>query len=231
LPDSHVRSVIDAAREVDADGGWDGDLWRLVLALASTGGRFSQIARLRVGDLQIGQNRLMVPTSRKGRGVKKLSHIAVRVGADVVEALRPAVAGRRPNEPLLERWRHQQVKGTENSLPYWERASRGPWVNASELARPWSLILRWAGLPVDVVPYALRHSSIVRMLRAGLPIRLVASLHDTSSAVIERHYAAVVTDAMDELATRAIVPLVAHEVSPSAPLHKVPPHGLEEIMQ
>ena len=33
----------------------------------------------------------MVPTSRKGRGVKKLSHIGVRVGDDVVEALRPAM--------------------------------------------------------------------------------------------------------------------------------------------
>ena len=34
----------------------------------------------------------------------------------------------------------------------------------------------------DIVPYALRHSSIVRQLRAGLPVRCAAALHDTSAA-------------------------------------------------
>lgn len=208
LPDDDVRRIIDAARGVDADLGWDGDLWMLVLALASTGARFSQIIRMRVADLQIGHSRLMVPTSRKGRGVKKASHIAVRVGQDVIQALRPAVAGRRSNAPLLERWRHQQTKATEFALPRWERCSRGPWLHAAELARPWQAILKRAGLPADTVPYSLRHSSIVRMLKAGLPIRLVASLHDTSSVVIERHYASAITSAMDDLAVRAVVPLV-----------------------
>ena len=111
LSDADVRRVIEAAREVDAEGGWEGDLFRLVLTLASTGARFSQVARLRVADLQVTQGRIMVPTSRKGRGVKKLSHIGVRVGDDVIEALRPAVAGRHGNELLLQRWRHRQVKG------------------------------------------------------------------------------------------------------------------------
>jgi hypothetical protein len=36
----------------------------------------------------------------------------------------------------------------------------------------------------------------------------VAALHDTSSAMIERHYAAYIVDAMDELAGRAVVPLI-----------------------
>jgi integrase len=214
LSDIDVRRVIEAARAVDAEGGWDGDLFRLVLTLAGTGARFSQVARLRVADVQVTQGRIMVPTSRKGRGVKKLSHIGFRVGNDVIEALRPAIAGRRGSEPLLLRWRHRQVKATETSPPRWERISRGAWLNASELTRPWAFIVMRAGLPADIVPYALRHSSIVRMLKSGLPIRLAASLHDTSSAVIERHYASVVTDAMDELAARALIPLVAEVGDP-----------------
>lgn len=209
LSDRDVRRIVEAARVVDAEGGWDGDLWRLVLALASTGARFSQVARLRVADLQIAQRRIMVPTSHKGRGNKKVSHIGVRVGNDVIDALRPAIAGRRGNDPLLERWKHRQAKATETLPPRWERVSRGPWLNASELTRPWASIVKHAVLPGDTVPYSLRHSSIVRMLRSGLPIRLAASLHDTSSAVIERHYASVITDAMDELAARALIPLVA----------------------
>jgi hypothetical protein len=63
------------------------------------------------------------------------------------------------------------------------------------------------GMP-DVIPYALRHSSIVRGIRAGLPIRLVAALHDTSVVMIERHYSRWITDGLDELAARAVVPLV-----------------------
>ena len=35
--------------------------------------------------------------------------------------------------------------------------------------------------PDEVTMYALRHSSIVRMLLKHVPIRLVASLHNTSS--------------------------------------------------
>jgi hypothetical protein len=49
-------------------------------------------------------------------------------------------------------------------------------------------------------------------LGAGLPIRLVAALHDTSSEMIEKNYSAYIVDAMDELAAKAVVPLL-----PSAP--------------
>jgi site-specific recombinase XerD len=76
------------------------------------------------------------------------------------------------------------------------------------LTRPWAKIVKRAGLSETVVPYALRHSSIVRGLRAGLPVRLVAALHDTSIVQIERHYAVYISDALDELAARAVVPLV-----------------------
>ena len=60
----------------------------------------------------------------------------------------------------------------------------------------------------DVIPYALRHSSVVRGLRANLPIRLVAALHDTSVAMIERHYGRYIADGLNELAAKSVVPLV-----------------------
>jgi hypothetical protein len=59
-----------------------------------------------------------------------------------------------------------------------------------------------------VIPYALRHSSIVRGIRQGLPIRLVAALHDTSIQMIEKHYARWIVDGLEELAARSVVPLV-----------------------
>ena len=204
LPDSDVRAIISAAWEVDAEGEWEGDLGRIVLVLAATGARFSQIARMLVADVQAAQKRLMIPVSRKGRGVKNSSHAGVRVGEDVLEALARATAGRKGCAPLFLRPRWEPVAAAR-----WAKGERGPWHSAAELTRPWAAIIAWAGLAPGTVPYALRHSSIVRGLRAGLPVRLVAALHDTSSAMIERHSAAFIVDAMDELAARAVVPLTA----------------------
>src|SRR5262249_37925403 len=154
--------------------------------------------RMSVVDLQ--PQRLMVPASAKGRGSKASNKIAVRIGEDVIAALQPAVAGRQGHEILLQRphW----TAGTER-----REIGRGPWKWSAELTEPWVSIRKLSGLPADIIPYALRHSSIVRGLRAGLPVRLVAALHDTSTVMIERHYAAYITDALDELASKAIIPL------------------------
>ena len=66
LTDADIRRLTDAAWKVDAEDGWKGDLARLVLALAATGARFSQVVRMLVADVQA--SRLMVPVSHKGRG-------------------------------------------------------------------------------------------------------------------------------------------------------------------
>jgi integrase len=202
LSDADVRRLISAAWDIDAHGGWSGDLGRIVLALAATGARFSQIIRMTVVDVQAVQGRLMVPTSRKGRGVKRQTHIGVRVGDDVLAALAKATIGRKSGEPLFLRPHMRQIGPAK-----WETDGREPWFAAAELRRPWAEIVARADLPDGTIPYALRHSSIVRSLLAGLPTRLVAALHDTSSAMIERHYAAFIVDAMDEITARAIVPL------------------------
>lgn len=102
LSDSQVCSVLRAAQQVDGSGKWNGDLFRLVVVLAATGARFSQIARMRVGDYQRTPDRLLVPVSRKGRGAKSGS-TPVPVGKDVLDALLPAVVGRPKDEPLLVR--------------------------------------------------------------------------------------------------------------------------------
>jgi integrase len=126
----------------------------------------------------------------------------VPVGHDVIDALRCVKAFRRPEEALLCRWRVKQAKGV-----IWVRDYRGPWTSASEITRQWRTICAGLGLG-GIIPYALRHSSIVRAIRAGLPIRLVAAMHDTSVAMIERHYARYIVDGREELAAKAVVPLV-----------------------
>jgi hypothetical protein len=59
--------------------------------------------------------------------------------------------------------------------------------------------------PADVTMYALRHSSIVRMLLQNVPIRLVASLHNTSVAMIEKHYSRYIVEHSDDISRKALL--------------------------
>jgi len=198
LEDRQVREIIRLAQEQDEEG----DFALLVILLAATGARFSQLKRMTVADVQLEQARVLVPTSFKGKG-RSPQLTKVAVGQDVVQVLRRAIVGRNRSEPLLQRWRYRQIAATK-----WVRAGRGPWKTASEMTRAWNRVVDAAGLR-RTIPYALRHTSIVRGIRANLPIRLVAALHDTSVVMIERHYSRWITEGLEELAARAIVPLLA----------------------
>jgi integrase len=201
LTDTEVRRLVEAARFIDED------LGDLVLVMAATGARMDQIARISVSEFQPESERVMVPVSHKGKGEKQITHIAVPLPKDVVERLLRVARGRPGHETLLLRWHHRQVAGNSNVglAPRWERVERRPWANAAALARPWDRILSRACLSSDLVPYCLRHSSIVRGLRAGLPVSLVAAVHDTSAAMIEKHYGAFIVDASEDLLRRAMV--------------------------
>jgi integrase len=214
LPDADVRRLVAAAWKVDEENGWRGDLGRLVVALAATGARFSQLVRMHVSDVQAREKRLMIPTSRKGAGGKSLSHIGVPVSADVLAALAPAVAGRMGHEPLFLRPRWRPVAG---EIGLWERADeRVPWVSSHELQRPWRLIVAKAAMAAGTVPYCLRHSSVVRMLRQGLPVQLVARVHDTSALMLEKNYALHIASALDDLVAGAAISLSPATVTPIA---------------
>ena len=52
--------------------------------------------------------------------------------------------------------------------------------------------------------YCLRHTSITRMLLAGVPVRVVAALHDTSVQQIEKTYSRHIGDHSDALIRRAM---------------------------
>ena len=194
LPDAHrVRDVaiaeaqvlrlIACAREIDPYFGL------LVEVLAVTGARASQAARLTVADLQVG--RLMMPTSRKGKARKTIRHYPVPIPAGLAAALTAEAKGRPGSGPLVRdpdgaAWGHSDA-GSRHRRPFREAATA-------------------AGLDPDrITPYALRHSSIIRQLQRNVPIRLVASAHDTSVAMIERTYSAYIAHHGDEIVRAALL--------------------------
>jgi integrase len=160
----------------------------LIECAAVTGSRVSQLAALEIGDLQDGRPdpRLMVPSSRKGRG-KKINRRPVPIGADLARRLREASANREGQEPLLR------------------KPSGEPWAK-SDHSRLFRRAAKSAGQdPAIVTIYALRHSNIVRQLLAGVPIRIVAVNHDTSVAMIERTYSKHIGDHSDALSRGALL--------------------------
>ncbi|GJD47273.1 hypothetical protein AFCDBAGC_5166 [Methylobacterium cerastii] len=212
LADADIRRLVAGAFHVDETG----DFGRMILCLAATGARFSQVARIRVADVQVERMRIMVPPARKGRPGKTSVPIAVPVGADIIAGLQPALASRLGHEPLLMRWTKKQVGPRE-----WIKTERGPWTESPTARHDWARARAYAGLPADVVMYAFRHSSIVRGLCARLPVRLVAALHDTSVGMIEAHYSAYIVDATEDLVRPTLVPLAPAEPTRLCPIAEV----------
>ena len=165
----------------------------MVEVAAVTGARLSQLARLEVADLQADgpEPRLLMPLSAKGRARnKRHERRPVPITPVLAAVLKQEAADRASDAPLLTRadgsgWGHSRTRHHRNDF----RA-----------------VIEAAGLdPDEVTLYALRHSSIVRQLLANVPIRIVATLHDTSVKMIERTYSRYIASHSDEIARRALL--------------------------
>jgi integrase len=185
LTDDEVRALIAAAYAEDRA------LGLLVETAAVTGARVSQLARLEIGDLQDDRPdpRLMMPSSKKGKGTKRITRQPVPIPLSLAALLRQAAGERPATDPLLL------------------RADGAPWrPEIADYRRPFISAVKRAGLdPATVTFYALRHSSITRALLAGVPIRIVAAQHDTSVVMLERTYSQHILDVSDAVARRALL--------------------------
>jgi len=178
LPEGTIRRIVRGAREQSAEFGL------LVEMLALTGARVSQLARCQVRDL-VGE-RLMIPSSAKGQK-KRAGRIPVPIPLALADRLRVAAAERSAAGPLFI------------------KPSGEPW-KKSDHARPFERVIAAVGEdPNRVTSYAMRHSHITAQLLAGLPVQLVAKLHDTSASQIEKHYAATIASHTDELVRGAMM--------------------------
>jgi integrase len=193
ISDDKVRGFVAAAYTHDRK------LGLLVDVLAITGARPSQVVRLRVEDLHDHPVRpkLMMPKSAKGggrnRSQKKHERYSVPITVQLAAKLREAAEGRAGNAPLF----------TQGDGSAW---GDNP---GQRYHRHIDKIVTEVGLdPAVVTIYALRHSSIVRMLLANVPIRLVASLHNTGVEMIERTYAKHITEYAED---HARIALLNHE--------------------
>ena len=178
LSDAKVHELVAAAYRHDAALGLFCD------TLATTGARSGQVARLQVDDLHASAKpKLMMPQSGKGggrnRSAKKAERYSIPITVVLAKRLKAAASGRAAGAPLL-----LCADGT-------------PWGDDPSLKyrRPIREVVAAIGEDPDKVTlYALRHSNITRMLLRNVPIRLIASLHNTSTSQIERNYSRHITE-------------------------------------
>jgi len=180
LDDATIRALIVAAYRHSRE------LGLLVEIAATTGARFSQIARLTREDFHPGKTpRLMIPSSRKGHRKRDVQYRPVPITPVLADRLGARVA--LPVEPLVLRPDGKRWDG----VTQW---------------RLFGKIVKECGLdPAKVSMYALRHSNIVRQLLANVPIRVVAANHDTSVAMLERTYSRYIGDHADVLVRGALL--------------------------
>lgn len=186
----------------------------LVEVLAVTGSRSSQVARIRVEDLQNGGTdpRLHVPTSAKGKGQKKVRSTPVPIPTTLAKRLKSSCEGRAPSAPLLTKPTGGVWAKSDHTRPF-ARAVKAAGLRAEEIA-PHSFN--------DLTIYALRHSAIVRQIIAGVPLRIVAALADTSAVMIERTYSKYIAHHADALARGALLDLGETVAVPTPPVPAKP---------
>jgi integrase len=185
LDDATVRALIAAAHAEDPAFGL------FCEAGAVTGARVSQLTALEVGDLQTDNGdgpRLLVPSSRKGHAGKRIVRKPVPIPASLAAKLRQAAGGRDASAPLLL------------------RSDGEPWsATSADHRRPFEAAVARAKLDPSVTFYALRHSSIVRQILAGTPLRVIADAHDTSTRQIEITYSAHISGHADAVLRKGLL--------------------------
>lgn len=167
LEEIQTRAVIAESHKISRPFGL------YIEVLGTFGCRPIQARRLRCSDIY--GELLVIPTSKKGSGKKKVERKPLPVPQELAGKLRTAAEGRADDAPLL-------LNG------------RGTAWGKSEHAKPFAKAAKAAKLPAGATVYCLRHTSIVRCLLRGMPARLVASMHDTSIVMLERHYSKYITD-------------------------------------
>ena len=196
LAEATIHNIISEAYQESDEFGL------LVEVAAVTGARVSQLARLEVQDVQCDRAdlRLMMPSSRKGRGQKKITRRPVPIPTALATRLWSAMADKATGAPLL----------LKPSGAVWKRSDH------SRLFRRTAIRARLD--PSEVTIYALRHTAIVRQILAGVPIRVVAVNHDTSIAMLERTYSRYIGDHSDALARRALLDTASRASSNVVPI-------------
>ena len=174
---SRIR-FLTVAQSVDLIAGCAEDFGRLVEAALHTAARFSELTRLRAGDVQLEAGKVRI------RG-KTGEHMAVLTDEGRAFFARVLV-GKAPGDLVL-------VKA--NGLG-WGKGHQ---------AQPIRLACRRAGIMPPIGFHVLRHTCASSMAMAGAPLSVIAAqLGHADTRMVEKHYAHLTPTFIEEEVRRAL---------------------------
>jgi hypothetical protein len=138
---------------------------------------------LKIDDLQADgrEPRLMMPPSKQGKKDIKKEPFPVAIPTDFAKRLKVLTRDRAPGAPLLTKPSGEEWKNSDHDRLFKRVVERCGLANFEDY-------------PEDVTLYALRHSDIVRRIKANEPLRIIAATHDTSVQMIESNYSRYIAD-------------------------------------
>ena len=177
LPDPTILTIVRECYVVEKP-----DYAALIETMAGTGSRESQLLRLWPDDILEDHPdgpQLMIWCSNKGPGDRDPEQRMVQITPKLAEMLRARAIARGRNRPLFDR--------------EWDVSER------------FRVVLKRLGLDLTLTPYVMRHSSIIRQIRSGKALRVIAFDHDTSAAEIERTYSRYLNHAKGDLSRKGLL--------------------------
>ncbi len=172
-----LRTVTEAGHIVDLKAGRISGVlaWAVIDTALSTGLRVSELAALRVGDVDAKRGALRVVRRKR----KKRAAETVAIGPELVAHLRDFIE-----------WKGHVDQDTGPKAALFV-GKRGP-LTASGLQQLWKVAVKRAGLPRELSIHAARHTLAVHLLRKTSNLRMVQKqLGHASPAVTANMYADV----------------------------------------
>jgi len=189
-----LRTVTEARAIVDLKTGRIGGVlgWMLVDFALSTGLRVSEIAKVKVEDVDLKRGLVAVSRSKKR---KKVKPEPLALGKDLADHLRDFLAWR------ACRLGDRPQPGCAATKGLLFIGCRGP-LTAQGLQRIWKAAIKRAGLPEELSIHSARHTLAVVMLKRTGNLRLVQKMLGHSSPTITANlYADVSFEDMQAAAT------------------------------
>jgi site-specific recombinase XerD len=189
LSDEEVRAIVRAAHAHDPAFGF------LIEVLAITGTRQSQAVSLLTG------------TKRMSKGLR-VADLKVQPAKSLLRLPPSGKNGHQPPVPIpdgLATRLQRMAAGRPAGAALLLQADGSAW-DQHAIRAAWRAVATACGHdPTVIKPYVLRHSSIMHHLVAGIPIRAVAAMHNTSVAMIELTYGRDIVPHTDQMFRGALL--------------------------
>lgn len=182
-----LRTVTEARAIVDLKAGRVGGVlaWMLADFALSTGLRVSEIAAVKVEDIDLKRGLVAVSRSKKRRKAKPEP---LAIGKDLADHLRDFLTWRACRIADMDEAFRPGLAATKGPLFV---GCRGP-LTAQGLQRTWKAAVRRAGLPAELSIHSARHTLAVHLLRKTRNLRQVQKqLGHSSPATTANMYADV----------------------------------------